>query len=198
MFTGIVEKVAKVISIESSGTNKIFRIENPFDEALYIDQSISHNGVCLTIIEWTNEYYKVVAIHETLEVTNLSTLKEGSFVNLERGLKATARLDGHLVQGHVDGQGRIIEISENDGSWIIEFEIPKTDIYNVIYKGSITLEGISLTVSHISDNRVQVSIIPYTYENTTIKAWRKNKLINLEYDIIGKYISSYMSKIKVR
>ena len=198
MFSGIIEKTTKTLHIEVKGTNKIFTFENPFDEPLYIDQSISHNGACLTVIALDDKSYKVEAIKETLDITNLDALKVGDFVNLERSVQAKTRLDGHIVQGHVDSTAIVKEVKEMQGSWEIVLEIPKSKEHLVIPKGSIALNGISLTLKSVKDNMIEVAIIPYTYEHTNIHNWKEGSIVNVEYDMLGKYIVAYMEKINAR
>lgn len=198
MFSGIIEKTARVVNIEEKGTNKVFTIENVYPEELYIDQSISHNGTCLTVIEIEDREYKVEAIKETLDVTNLKFLKEGDLVNLERSVMANTRMDGHIVQGHVDTLANVTSIEEMDGSWEISLEIPKEKTHLVIPKGSISLNGISLTLKSVKDHRICVAIIPFTYEMTNIHEWKEGTVINVEFDVLGKYISAYMEKINAR
>ena len=196
MFSGIVEETTKVVAIEKKGTNLIFSFENKFDETLYIDQSIAHNGVCLTVIDFNNDIYRVEAIKESLDRSNLGKLTQGSVVNLERCIKMNTRLDGHMVQGHVDCTAHMAEAKDEEGSWVIQFRYPESYSNLIIEKGSITINGISLTVVDVSDNTVSVAIIPYTYEHTNLKYLKPNDMINLEFDIIGKYVIKYMEKTK--
>lgn len=197
MFSGIVEGVAEVVNIEKSGTNVIFTLIEDFEEHFYIDQSISHNGVCLTVIEYDNQgTYKVEAIKETLDKTNIGELRVGDKVNLERCVKLNTRMDGHLVQGHVDTTGIVIDKVDGNGSWIFSIEFPTSYENLVIEKGSITINGISLTVVDINANKLKVAIIPYTYNNTNLKEIGKGDRVNLEFDILGKYIVKYLEKTK--
>ena len=197
MFSGIVEGVAEVVNIEKSGTNVIFTLIEDFEEHFYIDQSISHNGVCLTVIEYDNQgTYKVEAIKETLDKTNIGELRVGDKVNLERCVKLNTRMDGHLVQGHVDTTGIVIDKVDGNGSWIFSIEFPTSYENLVIEKGSITINGISLTVVDINANMLKVAIIPYTYNNTNLKEIGKGDRVNLEFDILGKYIVKYLEKTK--
>lgn len=195
MFSGIVEAVQPLLGIEKSGTNLIFTVAHKFDEDLYIDQSISHNGVCLTVIEILDHAYKVEAIKETLDLSNLSKLDVGSILNLERSIKIETRLDGHVVQGHVDGIAELISVKDEDGSWVFEFKIPADKTKLIIHKGSITINGISLTVSSIIDDHVSVAIIPYTYKHTNLHTLSVGDMVNIEYDLFGKYMMNYMQKI---
>lgn len=198
MFSGIVEKTVNVIDVTVDKTNKIFTITNPFGGDIYIDQSISHNGVCLTVIEFDTRQYKVAAIQETLSVSNLDLLQKGDEINLERSVQASTRMDGHMVQGHVDSQATVKEIDDVGGSWEITIEIPKDKTHLVIHKGSICINGISLTVMSIQDNMVKVAIIPYTYEHTNVKNWKVGTTLNIEFDVLGKYIMAYMQKINAK
>ena len=195
MFSGIVEGLQPVLDIEKVGTNIILTVKNEFEEELYIDQSISHNGVCLTVIEILDQAYKVEAIKETLDVSNLSSLTIGSLVNLERSIKLETRLDGHVVQGHVDGIAEMISVKDEDGSWVFQFKIPEDKRQLIIHRGSITINGISLTVSAIEEDLVSVSIIPYTYEHTNLYTLKAGDEVNVEYDLFGKYMMNYMQKI---
>jgi len=196
MFSGIVEKTVRVIKIQKDQTNKIFTLENPYSNDIYIDQSISHNGVCLTVTEHDTRKYNVAAIKETLDVSNLDDIKEGDLVNLERCVQANTRMDGHMVQGHVDSIAIVKDIKDINGSWEVTIEIPEDKKHLVIHKGSIAINGISLTIMSINENLVKVAIIPYTYEHTNVKNWKINQSLNIEFDVIGKYVMAYMEKIK--
>lgn len=198
MFSGIIEKTSRVISIESNSGNRIFSIQNVFPDELYIDQSIAHNGVCLTVIDINEKVYKVEAIEETLKVSNLGNLVEGDIVNLERSIRMNDRMDGHIVQGHVDAIAKIRDIQNKEGSWEIKLSIPKAYDKYIIPKGSIALNGISLTLKSVNEEFIEVAIIPYTYEHTDIKNWKAGQSINVEFDMMGKYIVSYMDKINAR
>jgi len=189
MFTGIIESLGEVVNIENEGTNVHFTVKSKFTQELKIDQSVAHNGVCLTVVSLYGDKYVVTAIQETLQKTNLSSLKLHDIVNLERGMKLDDRLDGHLVQGHVDQTGRCIAIKEENGSWIFTFQYDESLGNITIEKGSITISGTSLTVVNSKTNRFSVAIIPYTYENTIFKNIKINDLINLEFDVIGKYVA---------
>lgn len=188
MFTGIVEEIGKITKTEGSGSNLNFTIQAEMTPELKIDQSVSHNGVCLTVVSINNSEYTVTAVKETLEKTNLGNLKEGDLLNLERGMKLGARLDGHIVQGHVDQTAVCKNVREEGGSWRFTFEYdPK--LGNVtIEKGSITINGVSLTVVDSKRNEFSVAIIPYTFENTTFKNLKRGQVVNLEFDVIGKYV----------
>jgi riboflavin synthase len=189
MFTGIIESLGEVINIEKEGTNTHFTIKSDFTEELKIDQSVAHNGVCLTVVGINNNEYTVTAIQETLQKTNLNTLKIHDDVNLERGMKLGDRLDGHIVQGHVDQTGKCIEIKEENGSWIFTFEYDNSIGNVTIEKGSITVNGTSLTVVNSKNKQFSVAIIPYTYENTVFNKFVKGTEVNLEFDVIGKYVA---------
>lgn len=189
MFTGIIESLGKVKAITPEGNNIHFTIESNITEQLKIDQSVSHNGVCLTVVRINNKTYTVTAIKETLDKTNLSSLKTGDFVNLERAMKLGDRLDGHIVQGHVDQTGTCTEVQEMDGSWIFSFEY-NSNLKNItIEKGSITVNGVSLTVVNSGKNTFSVAIIPYTFSHTGFQFLKKGDTVNLEFDVLGKYIS---------
>ena len=189
MFTGIIEGLGEITTVTKSYTNINFTIKSSLSNELKIDQSLSHNGVCLTVVSVSENCYSVTAINETLVKTNLKNLKPGSFVNLERSMKINGRLDGHIVQGHVDQTGVCTEIENVNGSWIFSFDF-KPDQKNItIEKGSITINGVSLTVINSNKNSFSVAIIPYTYENTNFCKLVKGEIVNLEFDILGKYIA---------
>ncbi|MDA8693252.1 riboflavin synthase [Saprospiraceae bacterium] len=198
MFSGIIESQGKVKLIEKQGTNKIFSIEHTYGEELYIDQSISHNGVCLTIIHLEDNLYKVEAIKETLIKSNLGTLNENDTVNLERCLLPHTRLDGHIVQGHVDDTAHLHNVTDVNGSWEMEFKMPDEAALLIIPKGSISINGISLTVVSIIDNILKVAIIPYTYEHTNLRLLKTGHSVNIEYDIVGKYVINYLEKMNIK
>ena len=193
MFTGIIEGLGKIIEIKSEGTNKDFTLISPFTNELKIDQSLAHNGVCLTVVSINDNQYTVTAIEETLSKTNLGEWKEGDEVNLERCMKADGRFDGHIVQGHVDTTGKCIQIEERNGSWNFYFEYQNNENITV-EKGSITINGTSLTVVNANGNQFSVSIIPYTYNHTVFKHLKIGDSVNLEFDIIGKYISKMLAR----
>ena len=188
MFTGIVEEIGEVVETIHENGNLNLKIRAKMTPELKIDQSVSHNGVCLTVVGLENPIYTVTAINETLEKTNLGDLKAGQFVNLERGMQLGARLDGHIVQGHVDQTGIFTEVIEEKGSWIYTFEYDPKMSNITIEKGSITVNGVSLTVVNSKLNEFSVAIIPYTYNNTIFKYLQKGDKVNLEFDVIGKYV----------
>ena len=188
MFTGIIEQVGKIKKLTSESKNLHIEVLSGLASELKIDQSVSHNGVCLTVVDITEESYVVTAIDETLQKTNLSNLKEGDWVNLERAMKVGDRLDGHIVQGHVDQTGVCKSIEEADGSWVFTFTYEGNKHNVTIEKGSITINGVSLTVVNSKENEFSVAIIPYTYNNTSFKALEKGSIVNLEFDVVGKYV----------
>lgn len=189
MFTGIVETLGTVINIEKEGTNVHFTIETDLAKESYIDQSISHNGVCLTVVSIRDDSYIVTAIQETLKLTNLRLWQVGDRINIERAMTADKRMDGHFVQGHVDGTVQCTSVEDADGSWNYRFTLPFDKKNLIVSKGSVTLNGISLTVVDPDENSFGVSIIPYTYEYTTMKNVTVGSTINIEYDMIAKHIA---------
>ena len=188
MFTGIIEGMGLLEKKDFKGTNCEFWFSSSFTHELKIDQSLAHNGVCLTVVEINEQQYRVTAIEETLNKTNLNDLKIGDKVNLERCMLANARFDGHIVQGHVDLTGMVSEIKTKDGSWEFFFEYPASSEHITVEKGSICVNGTSLTVVHSSNGKFSVAIIPYTFENTIFHQLKIGDQVNLEFDIIGKYI----------
>lgn len=189
MFTGIIEAVGTIQRIDQEGSNKHFWIDGPFTNELQIDQSVAHNGVCLTVVDIVGDrVYKVTAIDETLQKTSLDALKAGDLVNLERSMKLGDRLDGHIVQGHVDQTATCTLVTEEDGSWIFTFAYDDKGGNVTVEKGSITVNGTSLTVVNSKPGEFSVAIIPYTYENTNFKAIQPGTIVNLEFDVIGKYV----------
>lgn len=188
MFTGIVEEIGKIRKLVKESTNLHIEVEAKMTPELKIDQSVSHNGVCLTVVSIKDHQYTVTAIQETLNKTNLNGLVEGDSVNLERGMKLGDRLDGHIVQGHVDQTAKCTDVQDIDGSWQFTFEYDPSLNNITIEKGSITINGVSLTVVNSGRNSFSVAIIPYTFENTTFKQIKKGSTVNLEFDVIGKYI----------
>jgi riboflavin synthase len=192
MFTGIIETLAKLETIEKENTNVHFTFSSSITHELKIDQSVAHNGVCLTVVKISGHLYMVTAIEETLNKTNLSALKVGDIVNLERCMPSNGRFDGHIVQGHVDTTATCIEIKNLNGSWEFVFEHEKKSNYVTVEKGSITVNGVSLTVVQSTPNTFSVCIIPYTYEHTCFKQIKVGDKINLEFDIVGKYVAKLM------
>ena len=192
MFTGIVETVGIIKDIRSEGSNMHFSVSSALTPELKIDQSISHNGVCLTVTDIGNEFYNVTAIDETLQKTNLGDLKIGSEVNLERSMLMNGRIDGHIVQGHVDQVGICKNVVHKEGSWIFSFEYDDNTGNITVEKGSICVNGVSLTVVNSLNNGFSVAIIPYTYEHTNFKYIRKGTRVNLEFDILGKYVQKML------
>lgn len=194
MFTGIVEAMGSLVKTEAKGTNVEFWFTCPFTQELKVDQSLAHNGVCLTVVEIQGEQYRVTAIDETLQKTNLGDLKIGQKVNLERCMAANARFDGHIVQGHVDLTGVCTEIKDQQGSWEYRFSYPKSSGHVTVEKGSICVNGTSLTVVDSQDDSFTVCIIPYTYEHTVFNQLSVGDRVNLEFDILGKYIKKLMQR----
>jgi riboflavin synthase len=194
MFTGIVEAMGSLVKTEAKGTNVEFWFTCPFTQELKVDQSLAHNGVCLTVVEIQGEQYRVTAIDETLQKTNLGDLKIGQKVNLERCMAANARFDGHIVQGHVDLTGICTEITDQNGSWEYRFSYPKSSGHVTVEKGSICVNGTSLTVVDSQDVSFTVCIIPYTYEHTVFHQLSVGDRVNLEFDILGKYIKKLMQR----
>ena len=196
MFTGIIETLGTVREIKKDNGNLHIRLSSTIANELKIDQSVSHNGVCLTVVAIEDDQYTVTAIQETIKKTNLSNWNEGSVINLERAMKLGDRLDGHIVQGHVDQVGKCISVTETNGSWYFTFEYDP-DLNNLtIEKGSITVNGVSLTVVDSKSNTFSVAIIPYTYDHTNFKTFEIGTIINLEFDVIGKYVSRLYSYSK--
>ena len=193
MFTGIIETTGFIKNIAVNGSNRSFWIESSISQELKIDQSISHSGICLTVVEIGGNSHKVTAIEETASKTNVSEWKIGDVINLERGLKLDSRLDGHFVQGHVDTIATCIEVNEKHGSWEYEFSFRKKFSELIIEKGSICVNGISLTAFDVKKKSFRVAIIPYTHEHTNIKTVQKSDLVNIEFDLIGKYILRKLS-----
>lgn len=189
MFTGIIETLGEVKKLEQEGGNLHLTIASPITQELKIDQSVAHNGVCLTVVKIEGDQYTVTAIEETLQKTNLEDLKVGEGVNLERAMVLGARLDGHIVQGHVDQTGRCTKIEEKDGSWLFTFEYDPKLSNVTIEKGSITIDGTSLTVVDSQKYNFSVAIIPYTFEHTRFKNYKVGTRVNLEFDVVGKYVS---------
>ena len=191
MFTGIVESLGEITNINLDQGNVDFTVKSDISNELKIDQSVSHSGVCLTVVDINNGSHTVTAVKETLDKSSLKNFKLGDSINLERAMKLGERLDGHMVQGHVDGVAKCLEVNLNQGSWIYKFEFDKSNESLLIEKGSICINGVSLTVFNIVDNKFDVTIIPYTYENTSFKELKKEDLVNIEFDMIGKYLSRF-------
>lgn len=192
MFTGIIEGMGQVVDMQQEGTNVTFTFTCPFTNELKVDQSLAHNGVCLTVVAIDGDNYAVTAIDETLKKTNLGQLKVGSKVNLERCMPANGRFDGHIVQGHVDQTGVVTGITEQDGSWLFDFSYQPTLQNITVEKGSICINGTSLTVFNSEETSFRVAIIPYTYEHTVFHTFKVGDTVNLEFDIVGKYIRKMM------
>ena len=195
MFTGIIESLGEVQQLERDGGNLHISINSSITQELKIDQSVAHNGVCLTVVSLDGNAYTVTAIDETLQKTNLGEFKVGDKVNLERAMILGSRLDGHIVQGHVDQTGKCIAVLEKDGSWFFTFEYDTSQNNVTIEKGSITIDGVSLTVVDSGKNTFSVAIIPYTYENTRFNAYKVGSTVNLEFDVIGKYVARIMQPL---
>lgn len=186
--------MGEVISLEREDENMHLRIQSDISSGLKIDQSVAHNGACLTVTEVAGDSHTVTAIAETLRRTQLGKLQVGDEINLERCLKADARLDGHVVQGHVDITGTCLSVEEEGGSWIFRFSHPVSPEHLTVAKGSITINGVSLTVVDSAPDSFSVAIIPYTYEHTTFRRLRAGDLVNLEFDIVGKYVSEWLKR----
>ncbi|MBX0335006.1 riboflavin synthase [Pontibacter sp. HSC-14F20] len=194
MFTGIIEGMGQVQAIQEEGTNKHFKLSSPFTHELQIDQSVAHNGICLTVVNISETDYTVTAIDETLQKTNLNNLKVGDKVNLERCMSANGRFDGHIVQGHVDQVAVCESVEDQNGSWVFTFRYDTTLGNVTVEKGSVTVNGISLTVVNSQEDRFSVAIIPYTYEHTNLHQVKPGATVNLEFDIIGKYVARLLGK----
>lgn len=188
MFTGIIEATGHILEVTTQGTNKTFWIQSPLSHELKIDQSISHDGVCLTVEEIRDGAHRVTAIEETLEKTNLTSWATGRSVNLERCMIMNGRLDGHIVQGHVDATAVCVDRQDLDGSWEFRFAIPEQFAALIIEKGSISMNGTSLTIFNVTRTEFTVAIIPYTYHHTSISQVQTGSVVNIEFDMIGKYI----------
>lgn len=194
MFTGIIETLGLVSSIEEEGTNLHLTLKSNLSCELKIDQSLAHNGVCLTVVDIQPGEYTVTAVAETLSRSNLGGLKPGDVVNLERAMKMGDRLDGHLVQGHVDQVGMCDAVESQNGSWIFRFSYPQGPGKITVEKGSITVDGVSLTVVDSEPGKFSVAIIPYTYEHTRFKTYAPGTKVNLEFDMIGKYVARLLEQ----
>jgi riboflavin synthase len=193
MFTGIIETMGTLENVQEEGTNKVFSIRSAIGPELHVDQSLSHDGVCLTVVDIKDDVHRVVAIKETLDRSNLGTWSAGDLINLERCTPAHGRFDGHIVQGHVDQTAEVISIIDEDGSWVFRFRYQAgKDGHIVVPKGSVTINGVSLTVVDPDEDSFAVAIIPYTMENTVFKQFKVGSKVNLEFDIIGKYVARLM------
>ena len=188
MFTGIIENLAKIVDIKNSKSNLEITLSSSLASELKIDQSVAHNGICLTVVSIENDFFKVTAIEETINKTTVNKWQKGDLINLERAMKIGDRLDGHMIQGHVDQIGECIKSEIKDGSWEYTIEYKKSENITV-EKGSIAINGVSLTVIDSMPNSFKVAIIPYTFEHTNFHSLKKGSLVNLEFDILGKYIS---------
>ena len=193
MFTGIIEAEGRITRIEQEGDNVHFTVASSISDELKIDQSLAHDGVCLTVVALTGDTHTVTAVRETMERTRLGDWREGHHVNLERAMRAGARLDGHIVQGHVDGTGECLSVEEAGGSWYFTFRYSPTPEHLLVDKGSVCINGVSLTVVEPTNDTFRVAIIPYTYEHTNFRELRPGDTVNLEFDIIGKYIARQMA-----
>ena len=194
MFTGIIEQNGRIEKVVREGTNVHYTVSAPFAGELQVDQSVAHDGVCLTVVELAKDSYVVTAIQETMERTSLGQWKEGSVVNLERCTQLGGRLDGHLVQGHVDTTASLLQIRDENGSWVLEFAHDVHPEFVTVPKGSITVNGISLTVVDSKSDGFSVAIIPYTWEHTNLHALQEGDRVNLEFDVIGKYVARMLSQ----
>jgi len=192
MFTGIIESLGKIINLGTSKTNLELFIESPLTPHLHIDQSLSHDGVCLTIDQVGPDWHRCTLIRETLNATNFAARKQGDLVNLERAMKLDSRLEGHMVQGHADIALLCQNIFDQDGSWVFEFDLPPAFSPMVIQKGSITVNGVSLTISSVLSTTFQVSIIPYTFHHTNFQSIQIGDKVNIEFDLLGKYIQRHL------
>ena len=194
MFTGIIEQNGRIEKVEHEGTNVHFTVAAPFASELQVDQSVAHDGVCLTVVKLDDDSYVVTAIQETMERTSLGQWKKGSVVNLERCTQLGGRLDGHLVQGHVDTTATLRNVRDEDGSWLLSFAHETHPEFVTVPKGSITVNGISLTVVDSKPDGFSVAIIPYTWEHTNLHTLREGDRVNLEFDVIGKYVARLLSQ----
>ena len=188
MFTGIIEALGTVEKVESYGSGKAFWLTSPFTADLRVDESLCHDGVCLTVANKEDGRYQVVAIEETLSRTNLGAWQPGTRVNLERSMSAAGRFDGHIVQGHVDTLGRLESVDDRDGSWLLRFSFPKEYARLVVEKGSCCINGVSLTVFDLTETSLHVALIPYTWEHTNLAFLKEGDGVNLEFDLVGKYL----------
>lgn len=194
MFSGIIEVLGEIVGIQKEQSNLRLTVKSPFTHELKIDQSVAHNGVCLTVVGIQNDTYTVTAIDETIQKTNIGLLNKGDVINLERCLRVGDRLDGHIVQGHVDQRAVCTKMEETDGSWTFTFEYDATKGNVTVEKGSVCVNGVSLTVVNSKDNSFSVCIIPYTFEHTNFKTITPGAIVNIEFDIVGKYIAKMLPK----
>jgi len=194
MFTGIIEAHGRVVELKQDKTNRAFCIESSISHELKVDQSVSHNGVCLTVTEVSGNQHWVTAIDETIKKSALGLLKLGDYVNLERCMIANGRFDGHVVQGHVDQTGKCVSVKDEQGSWLFEFEYDPAQGNVTVEKGSICINGVSLTCFNSRDSSFTVAIIPYTYHHTNFNSLEVGDLVNLEFDIIGKYVKRLLNR----
>lgn len=194
MFTGIIETLGKVTELKREQGNLHISVKSAISSELKIDQSVAHNGVCLTVVSLNQDIHTVTAIDETLQKTNLDELKIGDLMNLERCMQMNGRLDGHIVQGHVDQTAKCIDLKEANGSWIFTFQYDASKGNLTVEKGSVCVNGISLTVVNSGDDTFSVAIIPYTFEHTNLQSVKPGDIVNLEFDIIGKYVAKMMGK----
>ncbi len=196
MFTGIIEQVAKVIRLSQEDSNLRLRVKSSLTSELKIDQSVAHNGVCLTVVAIENDEYEVVAVEETLQKSNLGQLHEGDSINMERCMQMNARLDGHIVQGHVDEKAKLIEVLDQNGSWKFSFELQNPSKL-IVEKGSICVNGVSLTAFDITERGFSIAVIPYTFEHTNFQYIKPGQEVNIEFDIIGKYVERMIGARKL-
>ena len=200
MFTGIIESLGKIKKVEKEGSNIHFTVKSSVSNQLKVDQSIAHDGVCLTVVKVKKDTHVVTAIEETMLRSNLGSWKKGRLVNLERAMISGGRLDGHIIQGHVDTTGKVKKIKKRDGSWNFHFSFKKQDLPLLVDKGSVTVNGVSLTVCEPTEKSFYVSIIPFTYEHTQFQQLKEGDTVNLEFDILGKYLAKmikpYLKSLK--
>ncbi len=194
MFTGIIEAMGNVANVKSEGTNKHFLFMSPISLELKVDQSLSHNGVCLTVTKLEKDGHWVTAVDETLKKSNLANLKVGDKVNLERAMLANGRFDGHIVQGHVDQTAKVKSVTDQNGSWLYEFQLNGTEKGLLVEKGSVCINGVSLTCFNVGENSFSVAIIPYTFEHTNFHQLKPGDSVNIEFDIVGKYVQRLVHK----
>lgn len=196
MFTGIIENVGEIIQLNRKAGNLIITVKCAFSNELKIDQSVAHNGVCLTVVSKTNTTHTVVAIDETLQKTNLNNLKIGDKINVERAMSDNTRFDGHIVQGHVDQTAEIYDIEEKEGSWNFTVKFIKKPKFTLVDKGSVCIDGVSLTVVKAKKRKFIVSIIPYTFRHTLFYTYKAGTVVNIEFDVIGKYVETLIKKYR--